>query len=92
MTTENKSNDTSRRGKHKPGKVRIHLYVERDVKAVLIYVATMLDMTLTDLLLEGGFEIARRHGFVDENNQITKEHESGLSFVKDYLESQKGDI
>ena len=92
MATDNKNKNTSRRGKHKRGKVRINLYVERDVKAVLVYTATMLDMTLTDLLLEGGFEIARRHGFVDENNKITKEHENGLSFVKDYLQSQKGDI
>lgn len=92
MTTENKKNKTSRRGKHKRGKVRINLYVERDVKAILVYVATMLDMTLTDLVLEGGFDIARKHGFVDENNKIKKEHESGLSFVIDYLESQKGDI
>lgn len=82
---------TSRQGKHRKGKVRIQIVVHREVKAVLVYSASFLNMSLTDFLLRGGLDIARANGIVDSSYHVTPEHKEGVSYVKELLNSQEGD-
>lgn len=81
----------SRQGKHRKGKVRIQIVVDREIKAILVYSASFLNMSLTDFLLRGGLDMARLHGIVDDLYHVTMEHNDGVSYVKELLNSQEGD-
>lgn len=86
-----KKYNNGRNGKHKKSKVRLQLVVERDTKAILVYTASLLDITLTDLLLDGGLRRAQGAGVVDGNFNVLPEHADGVSLVKDILNNQEGD-
>ena len=52
----------SRAGKHKPGSVRMGVYVEPFRKVVAVYLADIADMTLTDIIWEGIETVAKAKG------------------------------
>jgi len=81
----------NRNGKHKRSKVRIQLVVERDTKAVLVYTASLLGITLTDMLINGGLRIAESHGVIDHDFRVLPDHTDGVDLVKAMLETQEGD-
>lgn len=71
----------TRKGKHKPGNVRIGVYVEPFRKAVAIYLAKRLNMTLTDVLWHGIEALAIGSGIIDKNGEVTKEHKAEIDAV-----------
>lgn len=86
-----KSKTETRNGKHKRSKVRVQLVVERDTKAILVYTASLLNVTLTDLLIDGGLRRAQGAGIVDENFKVLATHANGVALVREMLETQEGD-
>ena len=82
---------TGRNGKHKRSKVRVQLVVERDVKAILVYTASLIGTTLTDLLLNGGLRVCEGRGVVDSDFKVLAAHANGVALVKEMLETQEGD-
>lgn len=82
---------SKRHGKHRQGKIRIQISVDRDVKAILVYTASILNRTLTDLLVGEGLRTAFSNGIVDAENNVNPEHAAGVEYVKDLLKAQEGD-
>lgn len=81
----------SRNGKHREGKIRIQISVDRKIKTILVYTASVLGKTLTDLLLNEGLKIAMAKGIVDSDLNVMPEHKDGFAFVKSDLDRQEGD-
>ena len=86
-----KSKTETRNGKHKRSKVRVQLVVERDTKAILVYTATLLNVTLTGLLLDGGLRCAQGAGVIDKNFKVLAPHSNGVVHIREMLEAQEGD-
>lgn len=83
---------SGRKGKHKRGKVRIHLYVEPKVKAVAVYTAGLRNMSLTDLILDGVRGIAIGAGVMNSDGEICKKHAVQVAAVEKIIkESEVGD-
>lgn len=81
----------NRNGKHREGKIRINISVDRRIKTILVYTAAILDKTLTDLLLDEGLKTAIVKGIVDSDLNVMPEHKDGIAFVKSILDKQQGD-
>lgn len=81
----------NRNGKHREGKIRIQISVDRKIKTILVYTASMLGKTLTDLLLDEGLKVAMTKGIVDSELNVMPEHKDGIAFVKSILDKQEGD-
>lgn len=81
----------NRNGKHREGKIRIQISVDRKIKTILVYTASILGKTLTDLLLEEGLKAAIDNGIVDKDFNAMPGHKEGISFVKTLLDKQEGD-
>ena len=73
---------TNRKGKHKPGKVRIGIYVEPRKKAIAVYIADKKNMSLTDVIWRGIESLALGMGVIDENGKITPEHKEVWRLLK----------
>lgn len=69
----------TRKGKHKPGKVRMGIYVEPSRKAIAILAAKECDMTMTDVIWAGIESIAKGRGILDGNGAVT------AKFANQYL-------
>lgn len=81
----------SRRGKHRRGKIRIQFVTDRKTKAILVYTAAFVNKTLTDLLIDGGMDVAMAKGIVDANLKVKPEHVDGVNVSEEFLMSQEGD-
>lgn len=79
----------SRSGKHKPGKVRMGIYVEPFRKAVALLVAEECHMTLTDVIWHGIESIAIGHGILGSNGKVTKEFRARLQAATTIVEQSE---
>ena len=80
---------TNRKGKHKPGKVRIGIYVEPRKKAIAVYIADRKNMSLTDVIWRGIESLALGMGVIDENGKITPEHKEALEVVEEIVKKSE---
>jgi len=68
----------SRHGKHKPGDVRMGVYVEPFRKAVALYLADLADMSMTDIIWEGIETVAKAKGVLLPNGEVAPEHRANI--------------
>ena len=68
----------SRQGRHKPGKVRMGVYVEPFRKAVATYMARHLKMTMTDIIWIGIENVAKAHGVLTSNGDVAAKYEQEI--------------
>lgn len=61
----------NRKGKHKPGNVRMGVYVEPFRKAVAVYLAKTLNKTMTDIIWEGIERLAIAHGILTKDGKVS---------------------
>ena len=61
----------TRKGKHKPGNVRIGLYLEPQKKAIAIYLAKRLGMSLTDVVWHGIETLAIGNGILTKDGKVS---------------------
>jgi len=73
-----KSRIKSRQGRHKPGKVRMGVYVEPFRKAVATYMARHLKMTMTDIIWIGIENVAKAHGVLTPNGEVAAEYKNEI--------------
>ena len=79
----------NRKGKHKPGKVRIGVYVDPQKKAIAVYIAEQKNMSLTDVIWRGIESLALGMGVIDENGKVTPEHEEALEVVEEIVKKSE---
>lgn len=80
---------TNRKGKHKPGKVRIGVYVEPRKKAIAVYIAERKNMSLTDVIWRGIESLALGMGVIDEHGKVTPEHKEALEVVEEIVKKSE---
>lgn len=61
----------NRKGKHKSGNVRMGVYVEPFRKAIAVYLARRLGMTLTEVIWRGIENLAIGNGILDSEGRVT---------------------
>ncbi len=76
---------TTRKGKHKQGKVRIGVYVEPRKKAIAVYIAEQKDMSLTDVIWRGIESLALGMGVIDSEGKVTPEHKEAVEVVEEIV-------
>lgn len=81
----------SRNGKHRQGDLRINIHLDRRTKAILAYTASIIGITLTDLLLRSGLSKAHELGIVDDFGEVTHDHLGGYEIALELLKHQVGD-
>ena len=79
----------SRSGKHKPGSVRMGVYVEPFRKAVAVYLADIADMTLTDIIWEGIETVAKAKGVLLPNGDVAPEHKANIELAVAVVKTSK---
>ena len=79
----------SRAGKHKPGNVRMGVYVEPFRKAVAVYLADIADMSLTDIIWYGIETIAKQRGVILPSGEIAPEHKANIDIALAVVRSSK---
>lgn len=79
----------TRDGLHKSSKGRIHLYVDKLVKAVAIYVCQINNLTMTELVLDGIRERAIRSGVMGRDGKIVPEHMNAIQAIARILEERE---
>lgn len=76
----------TRKGKHRPGNVRMGVYVKPIRKAIAIYLAKRLNMSLTDVIWRGIETLAIGNGILDNEGKVTEafkaEIEAATEIVK----------
>lgn len=82
--------DEIRSGRHAKDTLRIAISANRDVKAALVYAASISGITLTKMLIDGGIRFAQEHGILDENGNVRPEHVEGVKLVSEIIRSQEG--
>lgn len=81
--------NASRKGKHKPGNVRIGAYVEPRKKALAVYVADLKNMSLTDVLWHGIQSLAIGLGVIDTNGKVSPEHKEALEVIEEIVKKSE---
>ena len=79
----------TRKGKHKRGKVRMGAYVEPRKKAIAVYVADIMGMTLTDVIWRGIETLAIGAGIIDGNGKISPEHKEAVEVVEEIVKKSE---
>ena len=79
----------SRIGKHKKGNVRMGFYVEPFRKAVAVYMAKKLNMTMTDVVWLGIENLARAHGVLDINGQPSAKYRAELAAATEIVKQSE---
>lgn len=79
----------SRAGKHKQGNVRMGIYVEPFRKAVAVFVAKHLGMTMTDVIWIGIEGIAKAHGILDANGNVTPKYKDALKLETEIVKQSE---
>ena len=79
----------TRKGKHKRGKVRMGAYVEPRKKAIAVYVADIMGMTLTDVIWRGIETLAIGAGIIDSNGKISPEHKEAVEVVEEIVKKSE---
>lgn len=76
----------SRQGKHREGNVRMGIYVTPFRKAVAVYLADLVDVSMTDIIWQGIETIAKARGVLLPSGEVAPEHrdciEAAISIVK----------
>ena len=72
---------TSRKGKHREGKVSVGMYISEEMRALLAYLVDMSGMTATDIIMEGVFAKARVLGVMDSDNKIRPCHAAAIRVI-----------
>ena len=73
-----------RKGRHKLDKTLLGAYVSPEIKALAIMTASSLEISLTDLLLNGIKSEAARAGLYDSNG-VVPEHKDGYEAIVDLV-------
>ena len=79
----------SRVGKHKPGNVRIGVYLEPMRKAVAVYLADLADMSMTDIVWKGIETIAIQRGVLDSEGHIVPKHKANIDLALAVVKTSK---
>ena len=82
--------DETRSGRHAKDTLRIAISANRDVKAALVYAASISGITLTKMLIDGGIRFAQEHGILDEHGNVRPEHADGVKLVSEIISEQEG--
>ena len=69
----------TRKGKHRRGNVRMGVYVTPIRKAIAIYLANILDMTMTDVIWLGIENLAKAHGILTVDGKISAKYKAQIS-------------
>ena len=72
---------TSRKGKHRQGKVSIGLYIEEEKRALLAYLVDMTGQTATDIIMDGVSAKARGLGVLDSEGRVVPEHRHAIAVI-----------
>lgn len=76
---ERKLNMATRKGKHRSGNVRMGVYVEPIRKAIAVYLANKLDMTMTDVIWLGIENLAKAHGILTIEGKVSAKYKAEIS-------------
>lgn len=81
----------TRKGKHKPDNRPFRAYYPLRKKAIINVTAAHAGMSMTDLVWEGVKEIARRHGVIDSEGEVTAAFAAEVSLAEAILKETGGD-
>lgn len=79
----------SRKGKHKRGNVRMGIYVEPFRKAVAVFVAKHLGMTMTDVIWIGIENIAKAHGILTADGKPSAKYKAQLKIETEIVKQSE---
>ena len=79
----------TRKGKHKIGKTLLGAYVEPEIKVLAAMTSDALDITITDIILNGLYSEATRAGIM-VNGEIKKEHLQAFKANVEILKAKMG--
>ena len=79
----------NRSGKHKPGKVRIGIYLDPFRKAVALLVAEKSGKTLTDVIWQGIESMAIGFEILDVHGKISKEYKTKMVSIMAAVKQSK---
>lgn len=69
----------TRKGKHRSGNVRMGVYVEPIRKAIAVYLASKLDMTMTDVIWLGIENLAKAHGILTIEGKVSAKYKAEIA-------------
>ena len=84
-----KTTKGNRKGKHKPGKVRMGVYVDPHKKAIAVYLADLKDLTLTDVIWSGIESMAIGAGIITKDGKISPEHKEALAVIENIIKQSE---
>lgn len=64
-------------------------YVEPRKKAIAVYVADIMGMTLTDVIWRGIETLAIGAGIIDSNGKISPEHKEAVEVVEEIVKKSE---
>jgi len=79
----------SRKGKHKKGKVRMGIYVEPFRKAVAVFLAKHLHMTMTDVIWLGIDSVAKAHGILTLEGKVAPKFKAQLDIETEIVKQSE---
>ena len=68
----------TRKGKHRSGNVRMGVYVAPIRKAIAIYLANTLDMSMTDVIWLGIESLAKAHGILTIEGDVATKYKAAI--------------
>ena len=80
---------SSRQGKHKPGKVRMGIYVEPFRKAAAVFLAKHLHMTMTDVVWLGIDSVAKAHGILTLDGKPSPKYKAQLEIETEIVKQSE---
>lgn len=79
----------TRTGKHKAGNVRMGLYVEPFRKAVAVYLADIMNMSMTDIIWNGIQTVAIQKGVLLPNGEVAPDHRANIEVALAVVKTSK---
>jgi hypothetical protein len=79
----------TRKGKHKAGNVRMGVYVEPFRKAVAVYLARTLNMTMTDIIWEGIERLAIANGILNKDGKVAKRFRAEIAAATEIVKASE---
>ena len=77
-----------RKGKHKPGKVSVGIYIDEEKRALLAYIVDLSGMTATDIIMEGVIAKAQSLG-VMRGGEILPKHRAAVALIMEAYNSRR---
>lgn len=79
----------TRKGKHKVGKTLLGAYVEPEIKVLAAMTSDALDISITDIILNGLYHEATRAGIM-MNGEVKSEHLQAFKANVEILKAKMG--